>query len=70
MTPEEFVEEIQTQFTHSKIIEITDIQGGKPERLADLAVSYPLEGFEGDSYIWSLTIGFEESWKFHAMLSD
>jgi len=77
MTPEEFIEEIQPQFTQGKIIEITDTQGGKPERLADLAVDYPLEGFEGtlktlegETYTWSLLEGSEDSWKFHAVPSD
>ena len=47
MTPEEFIEEFQPRFTSGTITEIIDLQGNKPKCIADLAIFYSLEGFEG-----------------------
>ena len=72
MTPNEFITEIQ-QFVDDKILAITDLDGNLPKRIAELAVFYPLEGFEGrmqtldgSSYIWSFHQDFDEDWVFHA----
>ena len=77
MTPEEFIEEFQPRFTSGTITWILDLQGNKPKRIADLAIFYSLEGFEGimktlegETYAWSLLEVFEVSWKFHASQSD
>lgn len=76
MTPNEFISEIQP-FVDDKILAITDTNGKLPKRISELAVEFPLEGFQGmmqtsdgSSYVWNLYKDHREEWIFKALLAN